>query len=385
MSKKKIIMIASLVALFLIAGIFLIQKKKQTTKIENKYFSYEVGTNNFESYIEADGSVKSDNTKKIYVQQSLQVDKVLVKLGDYVKKGQVLLTFNSSDRDEVIRNIAKESANLSQLERNYNSYKKLYAAGGAARIDYQTIETSIQQSRIAIAQYRANLDKMPIDIISPVDGTITALTADENYRVNTQVNLLEIEDLTNVYVSTQVPEYSIKNLAVGQKAEVTLKSSDKKYQGTVTEVSTVSSDSSTDTAAYVDVKVKVDATQLDKNFIPGFKASVKIITSSKQNVLSIPRTSIGEDEQGNKYVWKIVNGTVKKIIIKVGESNQDLIEILSGIAKGDKILEIMSTTLKDGQKLKITDKAKFMKKNKEVLDDTMSKSKTSGDAGGPPK
>ena len=385
MSKKKIIIIASLVALFLIAGIFLIQKKKQTTKIENKYFSYEVGTNNFESYIEADGSVKSDNTKKIYVQQSLQVDKVLVKLGDYVKKGQVLLTFNSSDRDEVIRNIAKESANLSQLERNYNSYKKLYAAGGAARIDYQTIETSIQQSRIAIAQYRANLDKMPIDIISPVDGTITALTADENYRVNTQVNLLEIEDLTNVYVSTQVPEYSIKNLAVGQKAEVTLKSSDKKYQGTVTEVSTVSSDSSTDTAAYVDVKVKVDATQLDKNFIPGFKASVKIITSSKQNVLSIPRTSIGEDEQGNKYVWKIVNGTVKKIIIKVGESNQDLIEILSGIAKGDKILEIMSTTLKDGQKLKITDKAEFMKQNKEGLDNTMSKSKTSGDAGGPPK
>ena len=385
MSRKKKIIIASLIAVFLIAGIVLIQNKKQSKKIDNKYFSYEVGTNTFESYIEADGSVKSDNTKKIYVQQSLQVDKVLVKLGDYVKKGQVLLTFNSSDRDEVIRNIAKESANLSQLERNYNSYKKLYAAGGAARIDYQTIETSIQQSRIAIAQYRANLDKMPIDIISPVDGTITALTADENYRVNTQVNLLEIEDLTNVYVSTQVPEYSIKNLAVGQKAEVTLKSSDKKYQGTVTEVSTVSSDSSTDTAAYVDVKVKVDATQLDKNFIPGFKASVKIITSSKQNVLSIPRTSIGEDEQGNKYVWKIVNGTVKKIIIKVGESNQDLIEILSGIAKGDKILEIMSTTLKDGQKLKITDKAKFMKKNKEVLDDTMSKSKTSGDAGGPPK
>ena len=385
MSRKKKIIIASLIAVFLIAGIVLIQNKKQSKKIDNKYFSYEVGTNTFESYIEADGSVKSDNTKKIYVQQSLQVDKVLVKLGDYVKKGQVLLTFNSSDRDEVIRNIAKESANLSQLERNYNSYKKLYAAGGAARIDYQTIETSIQQSRIAIAQYRANLDKMPIDIISPVDGTITALTADENYRVNTQVNLLEIEDLTNVYVSTQVPEYSVKNLAVGQKAEVTLKSSDKKYQGTVTEVSTVSSDSSTDTAAYVDVKVKVDATQLDKNFIPGFKASVKIITSSKQNVLSIPRTSIGEDEQGNKYVWKIVNGTVKKIIIKVGESNQDLIEILSGIAKGDKILEIMSTTLKDGQKLKITDKAEFMKQNKEGLDNTMSKSKTSGDAGGPPK
>ena len=385
MSRKKKIIIASLIAVFLIAGIVLIQNKKQSKKIDNKYFSYEVGTNTFESYIEADGSVKSDNTKKIYVQQSLQVDKVLVKLGDYVKKGQVLLTFNSSDRDEVIRNIAKESANLSQLERNYNSYKKLYAAGGAARIDYQTIETSIQQSRIAIAQYRANLDKMPIDIISPVDGTITALTADENYRVNTQVNLLEIEDLTNVYVSTQVPEYSIKNLAVGQKAEVTLKSSDKKYQGTVTEVSTVSSDSSTDTAAYVDVKVKVDATQLDKNFIPGFKASVKIITSSKQNVLSIPRTSIGEDEQGNKYVWKIVNGTVKKIIIKVGESNQDLIEILSGIAKGDKILEIMSTTLKDGHKLKITDKAEFMKQNKEGLDNTMSKSKTSGDAGGPPK
>ena len=385
MSRKKIIIIASLVAVFLIAGIILIQNKKQSKKIDNKYFSYEVGTNNFESYIEADGSVKSDNTKKIYVQQSLQVEKVLVKLGDYVKKGQILLTFNSSDRDEVIRNIAKESANLSQLETNYNSYKKLYAAGGAARIDYQTIETSIQQSRIAIAQYRANLDKMPIDIISPVDGTITALTADENYRVNTQVNLLEIEDLTNVYVSTQVPEYSIKNLAVGQKAEVTLKSSDKKYQGTVTEVSTVSSESSTDTAAYVDVKVKVDVTQLDKNFIPGFKASVKIITSSKQNVLSIPRTSIGEDEQGNKYVWKIVNGTVKKAIIKARESNQDLIEILSGIAKGDKILEIMSTTLKDGQKLKITDKAEFMRKNKENLDNTMSKSKNSGDTGRPPR
>ena len=82
MNKKKIIIIASLVAVFLIAGIVLIQNKKQSKKIDNKYFSYEVGTNTFESYIEADGSVKSDHTKKIYVQQSLQVEKVFVKLGD---------------------------------------------------------------------------------------------------------------------------------------------------------------------------------------------------------------------------------------------------------------------------------------------------------------
>ncbi len=65
MSRKKKIIIASLIAVFLIAGIVLIQNKKQSKKIDNKYFSYEVGTNTFESYIEADGSVKSDNTKKI--------------------------------------------------------------------------------------------------------------------------------------------------------------------------------------------------------------------------------------------------------------------------------------------------------------------------------
>lgn len=45
----------------------------------------------------------------------------------------------------------------------------------------------------------------------------------------------------------------------------------------------------------------------------------------------------------------------------------------------------MSTTLKDGQKLKITDKAEFMRKNKENLDNTMSKSKNSGDTGRPPR
>lgn len=385
MNKKKIIVISSLILLFLIAGIVLIQNKKQSKKIDNKYFSYEVGANNFESYIEADGSVKSDNTKKIYVQQSLQVDKVFVKLGDYVKKGQVLLTFNSSDRDQVIRNMSKERANLSELERNYNSYKKLYSAGGASRKDYESIETDIQQSRISIAQYQADLDKMPVEIVSPVDGTITALTADENYRVNTQENLLEIEDLTNVYISTQVPEYNIKNLEVGQNAEITLKSSDRVYKGIVTEISSVASSSSTDTAAYVDVKVKVDINQLDKNFIPGFKASVKIITSSRDNVLSVPRTSIGEDEQGNKYVWKIVNGTVKKVNVKIGESNQNLLEVLSGVQKGDNILEIMIPTLKDGQKIEITDKSKFMKKNKEKLDESMSKAKNNQNQGGPPR
>ncbi len=383
MKNKKTLIISIIVIIILFLGMMLVYNKKIEVKVENNYFEYTVGTDAFETYIEADGTIKSDNTKKVYVQKSLQVNKTYIKEGDYVKKGQLLLTFNNEDRMTIGRNIEKEKIKLYDLKRNYERYQKLYAVGGASAKELQDIEVSIRESQINISQYDSDLNDTPLEIRSPVDGTVTSLRADDNYRVNTQESLLEIEDLTNVYVSTQVPEYSVEKLSLGQKAKIMLKSSKKEYTGIVEEIGTVSSKISTETAAYVDVKIKIDAGQLDKNFVPGFKANVKIITSSKPNAVSVPRTAIGESN-GNKYVWKLNGDTVKKAIITTGETNQDKFEILSGVLVGEKILEISSPMLKEGEKIKLTNKEEYIKKNKANLDDKLKNSKTdSGRRNGP--
>ena len=185
--------------------------------------------------VSKNGQVVSDNAVSVFTTSSQRVNKVFFKKGDNVKKGDVVLTFYPVDKNETLRKIQMKNLEIKKYERNlvdaqgslrrkkesksleiqqksrdlYNA-EELYKVGGETRVnvdnarkdlrnsrlDLDTVDseqkasiedarTSLKTAKLELATLQEDLSLIKDEITSPVDGVITEMTADENYRVNT--------------------------------------------------------------------------------------------------------------------------------------------------------------------------------------------------------
>ena len=117
------------------------------------------------------------------------------------------MTFDETERNNIERNLEREKLALSKLKRDYNVEKELYKIGGSSANSVKELEEEIRKVEINIEEYEEDLAKTAEKILSPVSGTITSLTAQENYLVDTDSPLMEIADLSDIKIVLEVPEY----------------------------------------------------------------------------------------------------------------------------------------------------------------------------------
>ena len=361
MGMKKIIGIAILA----VAGIVFFKLNGKAEEVDVKsYEAYQVKKQNMENYVSADAEVEAQNTKTVFVDRELRVKELYFDEGDYVKKGDIIMRFDEEDKNSVLRSLEKEKISLKKYERDLKNAKELYKIGGASLVDVEDLEYDIKTIKLTIEEYEEEIEKMPDYIESPFEGTITSMNADENYRVNTEEELFEIADQSEILFVAQVPEYDIRYIEVGQKVRVKPEIYEKQeeIEGRVVSIANISSEES-DTTAYVEVEIEIVG---DKSYlIPGFTADVEIIYFSKEDSIFVPRSSVIE-KNDETYVFSS-NGTgdIKKIEVKLGEENMEYIEIVSGLNGGEKIIKTPDINLEDGQTVVIGKKGGEISKNGE--------------------
>jgi len=354
---KKIIV--GIVALVIIGGGFAYSKATRNEEVPKEYQVFNVEKSTFEKIVEVDGVVEARDTKLIYVDKSLKVDEVFYTAGDYVKKGEVIMTFDPEDKHTVIRNIKSEEINLKKYERNLKNATSMYEVGGSTKVEIEDIEFDIEKSKLTIEGLQEELSKMLDEIKSPFDGTIISMVAEANYRVNTEVELFEIADLSDLIVVADVPEYSIHGILLGQDVNIRPDAYDEELHGIVSNISTLSSatesnsssssSSDTDTEAYVEVEITID--NLPQELRPGFNTSVDIIVNSMDDAISIPRASVLEDDKG--YYVFILNSekNIRKNYIEVKDSNSSMF-IVDKLPEGMSILKNPTIALEENQEVK---------------------------------
>ncbi|WP_027128467.1 efflux RND transporter periplasmic adaptor subunit [Fusobacterium perfoetens] len=345
----RIITVISLILILLGGGIF-ISKNKKNNKNEIIYPTRIISTNNKRGYINVEGKIEANDTKKIFVDKKLKVDEVFIQEGDYVEKGQILMTFDETERNNIIRNLKREELSLAKIKRNLEVEKELLKLGGSSVNYIKELEEEIQRYQINIEEYQEDLLKTAERIISPVSGTVTSLLAQENYSVNTDEPLMEIADLSNIKIVLEVAEYDIKDIYLGQNLEIKPEAFEKKlsFKGKVTKISKISKPSSTTSENIVEVEV----TPLEEipNIIPGFKVSAKIFLE-KNDDITISKNALLEDN--NQYYVYIVdsNNTIIRRDVEIENIKGDSIIIKSGLKIGDEILTTPSLTLKPNDKI----------------------------------
>ena len=359
---KKIIV--AIVVLGIIGGGISYYGITKNKDISMEYQVFNVKKSTFEKVVEADGVVEARDTKLVYADRSLKVEKVFYSAGDYVKKGAIIMTFDPEDKNTVIRNLKKEKINLKKMERNLKNATSMFEVGGSSKVEIEDVEFEIKKLKLNIEGLEEELSKMLDQIKSPFDGTIISMIAEANYRVNTEVELFEVADLSDLIVVANVPEYNIHGILLGQSVTIRPDAYQEDFYGVVSKISTLSSatvsnstnsnnnSTITDTEAYVEVDITIE--NLPKELRPGFNSSVDIIISSFENIISIPRSSILEDEKGYYVFILNIEQKIRKTYINIKDSNSSMV-IVDNLREDVSILKNPYIALKENQEVKVGD------------------------------
>lgn len=382
-------------ALFLVWSLSACTKEEEKrTKVLIAVEVQEVQRDTLERYIEVSSKVGSENQIHVIPKIPGTVKKVNVSLGDRVRKGDVLFVIDDEDirvqinQAQAALSSAKANYNLSvngtltsqveQLEssvaayeiqyedlmKNLEDMRRLYEAGAVSKADLDKLEVSADSLKLqldtarksleltqgnvssgtrevakaGIGQAQAGLDTARnqlkhTQVKSEIDGVINSINVSEGMTVAPQMSVMSIADEDELKLKLQVSEEAVQHIEEGTRAYIRI---DSIFDRDITAVvSGVSKVADPQTLLYpVEIKLGSQGGQIK----PGMFASAKIVLEKKQSVLAVPIDAViyKEDES---FVYTVDGQNIAhKVSVETGVQNDEVVEILSGLSEGMKIV-----------------------------------------------
>ena len=363
---KKRFLIIGVVIIVLISLFAIFNKGKNKVQYETT----KIAKNTIVQVVEASGTINPVTTVNIGSQVSGLIKEIYVDFNSQVKKGQLLAQIDTSlfeaQLQQATANIANAKANYQKIlaimendKKTYNRYKNLYARNFIAKSEFDLAEATyfsdmaqLDAAKAQISQAEASFKTASANmrytkIISPVDGTVVSRAVDVGQTVaasfQTPTLFMVAQDLTNMQIETSVSEADIGKVKVGQEVNYTLDGyQDRVFHGKVTQVRI----SPTTVQNVVTYTVIVDVDNEEGLLIPGMTANVSIITSKKENIMTVPNSALKftpitkgtvqrYKEQG---IWVMENNRPKRVNITAGVSDDVNTEVISKDLKGDEVV-----------------------------------------------
>jgi HlyD family secretion protein len=314
------------------------------------------------AYFSTSGSVESKN-KKDYFGQG-KVVKVNVNTGDSVKKGNILIEFETQDLSLQLKTAQKQYENAKiQLEilkkqrdtqRDDNipqTIPQIPQSSNPQSIDDQIRmqQNQVEVARLNVESIKQNIEKQQKYIKADFDGIITAVNAVQGGAASPQLPVVTLEDITSLQVTVNINQYDITRLKTGQEAQV--KFSGKSFKGQVLSINPTATKSMTQTGTDTSIKTVIRLIENDGTLKPGFDVDVDVITDKKKNVLKLPAEALITDKEDNERVYIIQNDTAILRDIETGISSDTEAEVLKGLNEGDAVVLNPTPNLKDKTKV----------------------------------
>ncbi len=293
MTKFRITKKQIFVVLILAAAVttFFFWQKKDTQKISYSESKAEIGTLHIK--VLATGTVQPENRLEIIPPIPGRIEKVLIKEGQKVKKGQILAWMSSTERAALL------DAARAKGEAEIKKWEDIYP---------------------------------PTPILAPLAGTIVLKNVEQGETFSGSTSLMSMSD--RLTVKAQVDETDIASIKVGQSAEIILDAyPDQKIPATVDKVAFDATTVNNVTTYIVDVLPQT----VPEFMRSGMTANVTFFVTSKTDALLIAADAL-RIKDGRSTVMIRQDGNEVEKEVEIGESNGKQIEIISGLNAGDVIL-----------------------------------------------
>ncbi|MDX8553928.1 efflux RND transporter periplasmic adaptor subunit [Tenacibaculum sp. 1B UA] len=303
----------------------------------------------FNHYLELQGAVQTKQNVLIYPEMPGLLTRIYVKEGQYVKKGQTLAKI---DDGGLANQLAQIEAQAALAETTYKRQKRLWDQKIGSEIQFLQAKTNYEAQTSAVSQLRRQLAKSVIT--APFSGVIDDVIKEQGTVVAPGMGseIFRIVNLKNMYIETDVPESYITSIKKGKNVEVEFPVLGEKLTSKIRQAGNFIN------PANRTFKVEVEVPNKDGSIKPNLTAKLKINDYSNEKAILIPQSIISENAKGEQYVYVVENikdqvGTAKQIIITTGKTQGDIIEVLSGIESGTKIIEEGARSVKNGQEVKV--------------------------------
>lgn len=300
----------------------------------------------FSHYLDIQGNVDTKENILIQPEMSGTLTSLTVKAGDRVSKGQILARVDDAGMSSQLAS-AENQYNLAKT--TFERQKNLWDKKIGSEIQYLQAQTQMVSAQKSVAQIRAQVAKSVIR--APFTGSIDEVFTEKGQVVAPSAQgLMRIVNLSNMYVSTSVPESYIGKLKVGDQVDVFLTSLGKTYKGKVRQVGNFINPNNRSFG------IEVSVPNPENLLRPNQVAKLKIIDYTAKDALVVPTNVIQEDGKGDKYVYVVEGsngktGKAKKVLVSVGKSSDNVTEILSGLSANDIIVTEGVNSISEGMKL----------------------------------
>lgn len=337
-----------------------------TPKINRKYIISKIKRENLELFVDMKGIVAANNVTKIGLDVNLSVDNVYFKAGDFVKKGDIIVKFSDYQKSDVSEKRALLAVKNAQL-RNFEKQQEL---GMDVNQKIQEVKGEISGLELEVKDEMKNAVLVQRTVRSPFDGYIVEINAVKGGIVNKNepvVVLAKKNDLK--IISESMTDEKIKNLSIGNMAEVSIFRRENKKAGeekTLEELVEIKNDKGKEGFQNRDNKgnldlfserkvIEAELFKINKvinmnvlEFLPiSFKdlflneqVDIRVIYRKKENVLAVSKKAIIFKNQ-KSYIYLIdKNNLVREREVFVGVDNGEKIEIFGmNIEEGMEIVE----------------------------------------------
>ncbi len=300
----------------------------------------------FNHYLEVQGNVNTKENILIQPEMPGTLVTLNVKAGQRVTKGQVL---GRTDDGGMSQQLASVENQYNLAKTTFERQKNLWDQKIGSEIQFLQAKTQMIGLQKSVLQMKAQLSKTLIK--APFTGVIDAVFVERGQVVApSQQGLMRIVNLSNMYVSTEVPESYIGKLKVGTIVNVRLESLGKNYIGHVRQVG------NNINPANRSFSIEVAVPNPENLLRPNQVAKLQIIDYTKKNAIVVPTNVILSNGDGTKFVFIAdkVNGktaVAKKVVVTLGQASENVTEILSGLNAADVIVTEGLNTLEEGTKL----------------------------------
>jgi len=373
------VVLVVLIAFLYSAGIFTPAMNVAVTTVSQVYPSQTFTLLNASGYVVAQrkAAVASKITGRLV---SISVEE-----GSIVKKGEIIARLESEDaaasKDQAAANLNIAYSNLEQAKAelheatlSFNRNKELFEQGLITKAEYDSSEArykkanaAVKGAEEAIKASKAGLQGAKVSleysmIRVPFDAVVLTKNADIGDIVtplgaaaNAKASVVTIADMNSLQVEVDVSESNLLNVKMGQPCEIQLDAlPDLRFRGEVHMIVPTAD------RTKASVLIKVRFIDRDNRILPEMSAKVAFLQRPVNPDEQKPRTAINPsaiiDRNGKKSVFLIKENRAVEIQITVGAQLGDMVEVLSGVSAGDRVVLKPVNKMRNEMRVKVAEK-----------------------------
>jgi membrane fusion protein (multidrug efflux system) len=299
---------------------------------------------------EITGTVSGIRQSTLRSSGEYKIAEVVTREGERVRRGQTLVRYDVDISPDRMARLDQVTEAYENARRQYDRLVPLYEEGAVAESDLDAARTAL-----AIAEADLRNSRMELEVLSPIDGIATLIAVRAGDAVEAGDVVAQVAILDSVRVEADVSGEAIREVRAGAPAileeRFALGRAPDRIDGRVTRVSL---GANPDTRLF---RVEAVLDNADGQLRPGLVVTLDIIVDRIGPVIVMPRLAILGDQAidpGSAHdVFVVEDDTAHRRTVELGQAEEDLLEIVSGVADGDRVVVFGANRLKDGMKARL--------------------------------